>query len=209
MEPFIHMAYTCICAFGGSDAELDRAALGVLRCVARLRRRFHMLGSRTCMQQFVAHARSTLCPDGTGRPPNHRLSCANQALLWEYLGVLAHELIAPSRDDAVASPDVGRAYIVEVRFKILKMSISILISYILTPFLVMCISICGSRILLSASCCGRPWPIRGRASLRQLLPRPGSLLRVALPRALGAYRPLARPAPQRSGGHHRQSCDDG
>lgn len=108
------MSYTCICAFGGSDAELDRAALGVLRCIGRLRRRLHNLGSRSCVQQFVTFARSTICPDGSGRPPSQRLSGANQALLWEYLGGLAHELIAPSREDGVAAPDVGRAYINEV-----------------------------------------------------------------------------------------------
>ena len=112
------MALYCIAKFGSGNEDLASAALGVIMCLSRLRNRLPILGTQSCVQQFIIFARSTVCPtlsqlsgQATSCPPNHARTLIIQAHLWQNIGYISHEMICCGNPLA---NEVGMRYLVEL-----------------------------------------------------------------------------------------------
>jgi hypothetical protein len=116
LDPVLQMAYYCAVRLGSGDDALVAAGLGALRGVARLRARLPRLGALPSMQRFVAHARGTVCPTAEQAMPDHSLSTANQATLWQNIGYISHEMAAGGGGgaDAAGAVETGTRYLGEL-----------------------------------------------------------------------------------------------
>jgi hypothetical protein len=114
LEPLVQMAYYGVSTLGRGSGELASAALEIFKCLSRLKNRLVYVGSLPVMKTFALFAGNTVRPRYPGTPPDHPLSTLNQALMWEYVGSIAHEIAA---GDTAVSQTMGQSYLMEVRIE--------------------------------------------------------------------------------------------
>ena len=100
-----------VSTLGRGSGEIASAALAIFKCLSRLKSRLVYIGALPALRDLVLFAGSTVRPVYLGSPIDHPLGTLNQALLWEYIGCIAHEIAAGDTPTAQAMgalvPDRG------------------------------------------------------------------------------------------------------
>lgn len=111
------MSFYSFARLGRGNDDIGRVAIGVLRCVSKLRR-LPVLGGLTGLQQLMGFARTNICPSNRSSHeregvhlPDYSLSVVNLTSLWQHLGYIAHELTAGVTADVA---ELGKMYLSEL-----------------------------------------------------------------------------------------------